>query len=400
MRSTFERTCIAALCASGAMLLQACGGGGSEAGGDSLQQDVQSQANGASISADAGSTQGTAPVDTASETSEQRTFIQRAVDTVNPVAARGSIDIELSADLASSPNIKYWFEAADGTSAPASRLGSSESDDPFFAQTPTLQRINIPAVSPGAYTLKAKGPVFDEGSETFVERSAALPVEINALDPAMATLSYSAGLSVNGSNRLLPIRYTSITSGALYLYTTGEANGTCAIKSLGELEGNGAIRRFDVEAKSYGGGAYSSSETALSGASVADADTVCMQFVRADGAVEKPYTFNVRYVVSPESSDAILPLGADSRKVPKKSLALMSIPKSESYGGHFDWFKRLQILAAGDVRQQRTEVGRRSTLEESGGTWQYRIAKFDAADPPFFKANVEGRPPLVFFVKQ
>lgn len=132
----------------------------------------------------------------------------------------------------------------------------------------------------------------------------------------------------------------------------------------------------------------------------ADADTACLQFVRASDAVaEAPYTFNFRYMSLSASGDLLFSLDADPATVPKENLSLLSMPKDGNSSGFFNWLERRQMFTFGDVLQQATANTSRFSLEQAGSTWQYKLVAPAATDHPFYVAKVEGRPPMVFFVK-
>ena len=325
------------------------------------------------------------------------TFIKRALDTVSPIAANGDLDIRLSADLAAAFSVTYTLEKPDGSN-PVSVALRGGSAGLFFPKTPALVKLLMPAqTAPGSYVLRAKGQAFDSVTSALVTIEATLPIELNTLSLNMTSLSYSNGLIIGGSSRLMPLTYTSAVDGTLFVYALGQSSAVCAAKTATELA---AIP--NVQTRAVTGSINCSPGTFGPATQFADADTACLQFVRAsDSVAEAPYTFNFRYEALPTSGDLLLALGADPAAVPKESVGLMSLPWSgnTSNGGFFDWLQRRQVFTAGDVREQTTGNSSRISFEQAGGTWQYRLSAPVATDHPFYVAKIEGRPPMVFFVK-
>lgn len=303
------------------------------------------------------------------------------------------MDIELSKDLATATSISYTLEKPDGTGS--MQLGSLYSTaGNFFANTPSLAKLQMPAIAAGAYVVRAKGQIVDFSTSTSTYVEATLPIELNSLSPDLLTLSYASGIVYRGSSRLLPFSYSSLASGTLYIYPTGRPSDVCGSKTAAEL-----AAMPDVSTYAVTGSAIYFSQTYASGALFADADTACLQFVRSGDAVaEAPFTYNLRYQALPASGDLLLALDADASAVNKTALSLLSLPLATNVGGMYDWLNRRELFTAGDVVQQSTPTSARITLEQANGAWQYRTAAPVATDPPFFVAKVEGRPPLVFFV--
>jgi hypothetical protein len=323
------------------------------------------------------------------------TFIKRALDTVSPIAANGDMDIRLSPDLAAAFSVSYTLEKPDGSNAvPISQHAGSAGV--FFPKTPALIKLLMPAqTAPGSYVLRAKGQAFDPVTSALVTLEATLPVELNTLALNLTSLSYSSGLIIGGSPRLMPLTYTSAVDGTLFVYPLGQPSAVCTAKTATELA---AIP--NVQSHAVTGSINSSSGTFGPATQFADADTACLQFVRtSDAGAEAPYTFNLRYESLPTSGDLLLALGADPVAVPKEAVSLVSLPWATNNGGFFDWLERRQVFTAGNLLEQATANSSRIGFEQAGGTWQYRLSAPVATDHPFYVAKIEGRPPMVFFAK-
>lgn len=290
--------------------------------------------------------------------------------------------------------VTYSLENPDGTNVSAVSLRGG-SAGLFFPRTANLAKLLMPKVKPGSYVLRAKGLIFGAAAATSTYVEATMPIELNSLSLNLASLSYSSGLIIGGSSRFLSLTYTSEVSGTLFLYSMGQASGVCVSKTAAELALVPDVKTFVVT-----GAANYSSDILTPGASFADADTGCLQFVRtSDSVSEAPYTFSFRYQSLPTSGDLILALDADPATIAKKTIGLMSMPRSTNSSGFFDWLERRQIFTSGDVPQQTTANSARISLEQTSGTWQYRLTAPVATDHPYYVAKIEGRPPQVFFVK-
>ena len=320
--------------------------------------------------------------------------MKRALDTVNPVAANGELDVQLSIDLATASSVTYTLENSDGSNViPVTQLSGTAGV--FFPRTTALVKLWMPKIAPGSYVLRAKGQVMDMNTATSSYVEATLPIQLNSLSLNMASLSYSSGLIIGGSSRLMPLIYTSALDGTLFVYPMGQASGICTTKTAAELPSVPNVKTFAVT----GSQNYSTS-TFGPASSLADADTACLQFVRtSDAMAEAPYTFNFRYMSLPASGDLLFSLEADPATVPKENLSLLSMPRDGNSSGFFNWLERRQVFTFGDVLQQATSNSSRISLEQAGGAWQYKLAAPVATDHPFYVAKVEGRPPMVFFVK-
>lgn len=68
-------------------------------------------------------------------------------------------------------------------------------------------------------------------------------------------------------------------------------------------------------------------------------------------------------------------------------------------GGDYEFLDRRQVFAYGDVRQQSTSNSARITLEQDGSGWLYRLSTPLASDHPVYMASVEGKAPLMFYLK-
>lgn len=147
------------------------------------------------------------------------------------------------------------------------------------------------------------------------------------------------------------------------------------------------------------GGTSSASQTYLAGTSFADADTACVQFVDAGtGLSEKPYSYNLRYMSLPTSGDALLPLDV-AGSTDKAGFALVSMPLSTTDSGAYDFLARRQVFAYGDVHEQSTSNSARITLEQGSNGWLYRLGTPLASDHPVYQASVEGKAPLMLYLK-
>lgn len=377
-------------------VLHGCGGGGSGGGAafPMATAPVASPASAeASVPASAPSP-AAPPAAAPAPSAAPVASLRRALDTVSPVAVNGDLDIELSPAFASAVVVTYSLENPDGTNAGTVSLRGG-SAGLFFPHTASLVKLLMPKVNPGSYVLRAKGQILNFATATSTYVEATMPVELNTLSLNLASLSYSSGLVIGGSSRFLSLTYTSDVSGTLFFYPTGHATGVCASKTAAELALVPDVKTFAVT-----GSANSSSGALTSATSFADADTGCLQFVRAsDSVAEAPYTFNFRYQPLPTSGDLIFSLDADPAAIAKSAISLMSMPRSVNSSGFFDWLERRQVFTSGDVLQQTTANSARISLEQAGGTWQYRLTAPVATDHPYYVAKIEGRPPLVLFVK-
>lgn len=382
-----------ALLAIGA--LHGCGGGGGGGGGVAFPiAAMPAPAPAPSSDPATGASPAPSPAPAPAPASSSTTSIKRALDTVNPAAANGELDVQLSLDLATASSVTYTLENPDGSNVvPMTQLGGTAGG--FFPRTTALVKLWMPKIAPGSYVLRAKGQILDAAAATSTYVEATLPIQLNSLSLNMASLSYSSGLIIGGSSRLMPLTYTSVLDGTLFVYPLGQASGVCPTKTAAELPTVPNVKTFAVTgAQNY------SSSTFGPATSLADADTACLQFVRASDAVaEAPYTFNFRYMSLPASGDLLFPLDADPATVPKENLSLLSMPRDGNSSGFFNWLERRQMFTFGDVLQQATANTSRFSLEQAGSTWQYKLVAPVATDHPFYVAKVEGRPPMVFFVK-
>ena len=376
--------------------LHGCGGGGSGGGAvfPAATAPVASQASAEASAPASATSQEASPAEAPAPVAASAASLRRALDTVNPIAANGDLDVELSPEFASAVVVTYSLENPDGKNAGAVSLRGG-SAGLFFPRTANLVKLLMPKVKPGSYVLRAKGQILNPATATSTYVEATMPVELNTLSLNLVSLSYSSGLVIGGSSRFLSLTYTSDVSGTLFFYPTGQASGACASKTAAEL-----ALVPDVETFAVTGAANSSSGALTSATSFADADTGCLQFVRAsDSVAEAPYTFNFRYQPLPASGDLTFALDANPTDIAKKTISLVSMPRSGNSSGFFDWLERRQVFTAGDVPQQTTDNSARISLEQTGGTWQYRLTAPVATDHPYYVAKIEGRPPLVFFVK-
>lgn len=305
--------------------------------------------------------------------------IRRALDTVNPVAASGDLDIELSTYLATAETIAYTLEDASGTVAVPLSPRTAASGT-YFPNTPTLVRLAVPAtIAPGTYTLKAKGRLAASASAPRDMPEATLTIAVNALLVKMATLTGTHG------SQTMSLKFETAMQGRLYVYPLNRASETCRRLTGGELASVANAGMFTVPSMFL---ANEVAETADHGRYL-DSDTVCAQFIRSgDSVAEAPYTFNLRWLARP-SGDAVFSLEADPLSVAASSLSLMSVPS-------LDWADRRQIYTAGDVHQQTTSSSDRISLVQSSGSWAYRLTGILPTDEPAYIVQAEGKPPIVY----
>lgn len=373
-------------------VLHGCGGGGGGGGGGAFLPIAAAPAP--TPGADPAPAPGVAPAPAPVPISSPATSIKRALDTISPIAANGDLDVQLSLDLATATSVTYTLENPDGSNVVAVSQHAGTAGV-FFPRTTALIKLLMPKIAPGFYVLRAKGQILDMTTSKLRYVEATLPIQLGAFSLNMASLSYSSGLIIGGSSRLMPLTYTSALDGTLYIYPMGQASGVCAAKTAAELPSVP-----NVKASVVTGSVNYSTGTFGPATSFADADTACLQFVRAsDSVAETPYTFNFRYLSLPASGDLLFSLGADPATVSKETLSLISMPWDGNSSGFFNWLERRQVFTSGDVLQQSTANSSRISLEQAVGTWQYRLAAPITTDHPFYVAKVEGRPPMVFFVK-
>lgn len=386
-KSAFK--CLALIAAMAA--LQGCGGGGS--GGFFFP--IQANETSKDPISEGGESAAPETPPGLSPTPEGSAFLQRALDLVNPVAVNGELDVRLSPELATASYVTYSLQKPDGSGAVSvPEFGGSAGK--FFPTTRSLVKLKMPSVEPGSYVLKAKATAYDMTNFQAHEVEAALPIELNGFWLRFGTLAYASGTVIGGDSRFLNYEYQSAENGMMFVYALGQPEGVCPSRTADELAALPGGVQHEVTASPN-----SVPNIMAPGAAFADADTLCVQFVRSrDAVAESPYTFNLRYQTLPADADVVLVMNADPAVVPKTALNLMALPKQGAASSLFGWLDRRQLFTSGDVREQTTDYSPRMSLESAGNAWQYRLSAPIATDPPYFLAKIEGRPPTVFFVNR
>lgn len=321
--------------------------------------------------------------------------MRRVFDTINPAAPNAGIDVELSQTLPGmSLGPAFRLEKPDGTLV-ASISDLTGTAGNFFPSSVTLHKLHMPSAPSGDYVVRATTQWLDVSTGQQGQIETTMPIQLQQLQIDYVGFRYNPGVIINGTSRVLSTRYTSEASGTLYIYAKGSPRDLCEDKTAADLSAmNGALVRSVI------GSSSSVSQTAIPGTTFADADTACLQFVNgASGVAEKPYSFNVRYLSLPSSGgDAMLALDAPP-SVSKASLALVSMPLSSNDATAYDFLNRRQLFTDGDLHQQNTSNSARIGLEQDSIGWLYRLTAPIASDHPAYAALVEGKAPLMVYLK-